>query len=104
MSVYTYASQFVATKVMLSGLKANQAVLSKRGITPEFIAEFETIYQAVLEVDNEQEALKARLKTKTHEFLTLFKQMQQFQHEAKKLVKIEMPSASWQEFGIQDKR
>ena len=104
MSVYSYASQFVQIKLMLAGLKANQAVLSKRGITPEFITEFETVYQEIQLVDSEKEALKARLKEKTQEFLTLFQKMKKFHREAKKLVKVELSSASWKEFGIQDKR
>lgn len=100
----SYADEIAATKVMLAGLKANTERLSKRGVDAEFISELEEDYTQSLTLDNDQEALKARLKETTAALDGWVDKMRRKRSEARKLVKLEMPKESWKEFGINDKR
>lgn len=92
------------SKVMLAGLQANKDRLGKRGIDRLFLENLESRYRKSMEMDNEQEALKARLKEKTAALENELKELEKLLSEAKKTVKLEMPKASWLEFGIHDKR
>lgn len=58
----------------------------------------------LLTLDNEQEALKARLKEKTPALLEKTTLAEKKMSELKKLVKLELPQETWKEFGIADKR
>lgn len=100
----SYAEQINDTKVMLAGLNAQLERLAKRGITTETIAELQNIYDEVRNIDNEQEALKARLKEITELLTRRLKEMRDRYNVAKKIVKLELPKESWKEFGIKDKR
>lgn len=100
----SFADEVAATKVLLAGLKSNLERLRKRGIDAAFIAELEEIYNQVLILDNEQEALKARLKEKTSALEEQIGAIQKYKSEARKVVKLEMPQESWREFGITDKK
>ncbi|MGE5581026.1 MAG: hypothetical protein ACM3X9_00645 [Bacillota bacterium] len=98
----SYADDIAATKVMLSGLKANTDKLSKWGMDSEHLTNFEGIYNEVLNLDNEQEALKSRLKEKTALLNEKVAVMNKLYSNSKKVVKIQMPKESWKEFGIDD--
>ena len=100
----SYAETMNNVKVMLSGIEANIDVLKKRGIDGEYLKNFNEKYQSVLNFDNEQEALKARLKEKTAMLEEEQKELEKMYSEAKKIIKIDIPQESWKEFGIQDKR
>ena len=100
----SYAEQLKNANLMLVALKNNLARLEKRGINEEFITKFETSYQRALALDAEQETLKSRLKEKSEELNQFIKEMSESYREAKKLVKIEMPTAALREFGINDKQ
>ena len=52
----------------------------------------------------EQEALKSRLKEKTTALDANMAELQQKVSEAKKVVKLAIPQASWKEFGITDSK
>ena len=60
----SYAELINSAKVMVSGLKLNTERVGKRGITGEFINKLESIQKSAMDLDNEQEDLKAKLKTK----------------------------------------
>lgn len=55
-------------------------------------------------LDNEQEALKAKLKTKTAELDAEVVNLQALYSEAKKVVKMSVDQTGWREFGIEDKK
>ena len=61
----SYAEDINAAKVMISGLKANAERVSKRGLESGFVAKLEALHESARSLDNEQEDLKAKLKTKT---------------------------------------
>jgi len=52
----------------------------------------------------EQEKLKADLKSKTESLNALLDSLAGKYSEARKLVKLEIPQSQWKEFGINDKR
>lgn len=89
---------------MLAGLKANTDKLSKWGIDSQFITEFEQVYNEAVTLDNEQEALKARLKEKTADLDQKLDVLDKLGSNSKKIVKMQTPKESWKEYGIEDKR
>lgn len=98
----SYADEIAATKVMLSGLKANTDKLEKWGINAEHIASYEGIFQEAMALDNDQEALKARQKEKTVALDGKLVELRKFYGDSKKMVKMKLPKESWKEFGIED--
>lgn len=90
--------------VLIAGLRANQEQMAKRGISPEFVTELETLKNEVIELNNEQEALKAKLKEKTDLIEAKLGAIEKKSAEAKKIVKIEVAQNLWKEYGITDQR
>jgi len=104
MSKNSYAEQMNNSKTMIAGLKQHTERLSKRGLDGEFLTNIETNYTEAQTLDNEQEKLKAELKTKTETLKLKVKDLSKMYAEARKIIKIEMEQSSWKEFGINDKR
>jgi archaellum component FlaC len=104
MASQSYAQKMNNSKVMISGLKQNVERLAKRGLGSDFTTNYENIHNEAQSLDNEQEKLKAELKTKSEILNQKIKELDALYSESKKIVKIEMDSSSWKEFGIQDKR
>lgn len=100
----SYADEMVATKLLLAGLKANGARMSKWGYGAEFSAELEGLYRDMLRLGNEQQALKSRLKEKTAAVNQTIAAIQKLRGPARRQIKWEMPRESWREFGIADSR
>ena len=100
----SYADEINATKVMLAGLKSHAEQMSKRGVDAEFLSGLEEDYTVSMNLDNDQEAFKARLKETTATLDDRIDRMIKKRSIARKLVKLEMPKESWKEFGIKDKR
>lgn len=100
----SYADRITAAKVMLAGLKANIDKLSKWGIDQEFLAEYEQVYNEAASLDNEQEALKARLKEKTAALDQKMEVLDKLGGNSKKIVKMQTAKETWKEFGIADKK
>ena len=104
MATKSYANLVNDVKLMMSGLKANTTLLSKRGLDKTFVESMSADFSRVIELDNEQESLKARLKEKTSELGSLIASLNKKYSESKKIVKIDVPKEGWKEFGINDKR
>lgn len=100
----SYAERMNQVQILLDGLKANAESIAKRGIDEEFIKTLEKHRLQCIELNSEQEKLKADLKLKTRALEEELAQMHKKFALAKKLVKIEFNQAQWIEFGIQDKR
>ena len=99
-----YPQMISDAQVMLAGLKTNQAALEKRGIDKAFTSNLGKDIEACISLNNEQEELKARLKTKTEELNKKMAELKKETSEAKKIIKLDMPQTTWKEFGITDKR
>lgn len=100
----TFAETTNDVKTMLAGLKANPDVVSKRGIDADFVSKFGSVLDKINKLDNEQEALKARLKTKTAELDEQLANILAMYSEAKKVVKMSVDQTGWREYGIEDKK
>ena len=79
-------------------------MLEKRGIDNNFTSELDKNIETCVKLNNEQEELKARLKTKTDELNKKMAELQKKMSEAQKIIKLDMPQTTWKEFGILDKR
>ena len=104
MSKQSYSEAINSAKVMLSGLKSNTERVGKRGLDTAFITKLEEAMTKAQTLDNEQEALKAELKTKTVKLDEEMGAIEKLMSESKKVIKLEMPQETWQAFGISDKR
>ena len=99
----SYAKKINDTKVMLAGLNSNTERIGKRGISAEFISKLQGVHDEARTIDNEQEALKARMKEKSDALNLKMEELDGLYREAKKAVKLEMAKESWKEFGIADR-
>ena len=98
------AQQLTDARLMAEGLKKRADVVAKVGIDEAKTAELETLAQKLAALDNEQEELKARLKTKTAELSAAQKKLKDMLGETRKLVKVAVAQSDWLTFGISDKK
>jgi hypothetical protein len=100
----SYAEIINSAKVMIAGLKSNGKRVARRGISADFTSKLEELQVTAMSLDNEQEDLKAELKTKTAELDSKIDGILKMMSEAKKAVKLEMEKEAWKSFGIQDSK
>jgi len=100
----SYAEQISNAQVMLSGLNKNLETLGRRGMTEEFITSLEKNLNNAIAKNNEQEKLKADLKTATAALEKTLTAIAASMSEASKVVKLEIPQGQWKEFGMIAKR
>lgn len=100
----SYAEIVSQAQVMSTGLKAQAAQVAPRGIDADFVTKLEQARAKAIALNDEQERLKAELKTQTEALDAAMKALNALLGEAKKVVKLAIPQSGWQEFGIQDKR
>jgi hypothetical protein len=104
MPAKSYAEYIKDAEVMSSGLSNNVEQAATRGMNAEFTGKLKSNLSEAVQLNNEQEKLKADLKTKTAALDAVMKSMNAQVSKARKLVKIEFPQAQWKEFGIDAKR
>ena len=104
MATKSYANTISDAQVMAKGIKDNQDILAQRKIDEEFANNIQADIDASIRLNGEQESLKAKLKEKTAELDAMMASLTKKTSEARKIIKIDMPQASWREFGIEDKR
>ncbi|GHT24981.1 hypothetical protein FACS189430_10890 [Bacteroidia bacterium] len=92
------------TGVMVNGIRAHQDVLAQRKIDDIFADQLQSYVNSCTALNIEQETLKAKLKESTAAFDAALAAMLKKAGEARKIIKLDMPQASWKEFGIADKR
>jgi hypothetical protein len=90
--------------LMAKGIAAHQDILAGKEIDEVFAETLQKEADDCTSLNQEQEAIKARLKTKTTECNLAFTAMRKRTAEAKKIVKMYVPKDLWIEFGIEDKR
>lgn len=100
----SYAEMISQSQVMATGLKSKADEVAKRGIAPEFVTEMERLRSEAITLNDEQERLKAELKTKTEALNAKLEALSAKLSESKKVVKLAIPQSGWLEFGITDKR
>ena len=104
MSKPSYAEQISGAQVMVAGLRANAGQVNRRGIDDQFINKLDSDRLSAATLNEQQERLKAELKTKTAELDAKMAEMDKAVTEAKKIVKMDFPQEQWKQFGIEDKR
>jgi len=104
MPAKTFAETTNDVKTMIARLKSNPDAVSKRGLDADFTTRMEKTLEIIKNLDNEQESLKAKLKTKTAELDAELVNIHALYSEAKKVVKMSVDQAGWREFGIEDKK
>ena len=92
------------SRLMIAGLRHNAPEVARRGADSSFVVEYENELRELERLDEEQERLKAQLKSKTEEVDAKKRQVESKLAEAKKVVKLATPKAQWVEFGMEDKR
>ena len=95
-----FARQLNNAKNLMAGLTTHAAQLGKRGITPEVIAQMTSLYEQANRLDDERNAIKARSQEATVQVEQVMTELERLYAQAKKLVRIELPSESWPEFGF----
>lgn len=100
----SFAEMMNSVRLMVAALRRHQNDGSTAGIDGAFIDELDGLMQQAVNLNGEQEDLKARTKMKTAELEDVLSLLARKQAEAHKRVKLDHPQASWKEFGIQDKR
>lgn len=91
-------------QVMYTGMKNNGIEVENRGWTQEKNSELQDIRLKAIELNDQQEKLKAELKIKTAELKTTMTTLRVSMTEAKKVVKLGFSQEKWKEFGVVDKR
>jgi len=104
MSKPSYAEQISGAQVMVAGLRANAGQVSRRGLDDQFINKLDSDRLSAAALNDQQERLKAELKSKTAELDAMMAEMDKGVTEAKKIVKLDFPQEQWKQFGIEDKR
>ncbi|MDO4881156.1 MAG: hypothetical protein Q3983_07740 [Capnocytophaga sp.] len=99
-----YAKIISDAQVMTAGLESKATEVAKRGLTEEFITQLKQVRQEAIDLNNEQERLKAELKTKTDALNTKLDLLLSQLSEARKVVKLAIPQTGWKEFGIESSR
>jgi hypothetical protein len=100
----TILSKLGRTEEMLAGLAAHAEQLARRGIDAAFITKLTTAHGNARDAHTEQLAFKARMMEKTNECQRRLDEMLDLYSEARKQVKIELPTETWREFGIVNQR
>ncbi len=89
--------------LIATGMKDNATEVAKRGADEAFIQKIVTSTEKVVQLNNEQEKLKAALKGKTEEYSREMEELNKLISEAKKIIKLSLPQTAWVQFGIEDK-
>ena len=100
----SYAEQISKAQVMLAGLKSNAALVARRGLDDAFLTKYEASRATAVTLNDEQEKLKADLKTKTTLLEATLAELEVMVSESQKIVKMDFDKDRWKEFGIDAKR
>jgi hypothetical protein len=94
-----------SARQMLTGLEANTAEVSKRGVTAEFSKSGKALLASVDAMKAERDTMKAALKAKTAALEIAIAQLKTWNSEASRAVKSTYrdQKEKWVEFGIKTK-
>ena len=98
----SFATTLHHTKLMTDALEKHAGNLPA-GISRDAINKLTTLVAEVQKLNQEQEKLKAELKSKTAALDGQYKVLQKQNADLRKRVKLEYPQLQWKEFGIEDK-
>ena len=104
MAKVSYAKLISSAQVMSTGLQNNATDASQRGWLQANNDRLIGSRAEAIALNDEQEKLKADLKTKTAELDAKMDELYTQMKEARKVVKLGFPQSRWYEFGVTDKR
>ncbi|WP_454980590.1 hypothetical protein [Capnocytophaga haemolytica] len=99
----SFADVIAQAGLIATGMKNNATEVAKRGADEAFVQKIVTTTEKVVQLNNEQEKLKASLKGKTEEYTKEMEELSKLLAEAKKVIKLSLPQTAWVQFGIEDK-
>ncbi|MDR2911655.1 MAG: hypothetical protein LBV47_09910 [Bacteroidales bacterium] len=100
----SFAQTLSDARLLVSGIRKNRQLLAKRSITEDRAVEIENLILKVEQLDNEQESLKARLKSMGEELKLKTAALKAAVSTDTRIIKTDIPQAMWKEFGIQAKK
>lgn len=100
----SFAQRLSDARLMAAGIRAHLEELKAVSIGEAHAAEMEEAVGRLSDIDTRQEKLKADLKSCTAELNAVSKRLDEVLQDAKQRVKLTIPQAGWQEFGIADKK
>ncbi|MDT9499287.1 membrane-binding protein [Capnocytophaga canimorsus] len=99
----SFAENITRNQMLVKGLQGRAENLPI-GVTAEIVTEMDALNKQAMDLNTEQEKLKAQLKEKTAQLDTIIKSLEEKHAFVKKYVKLGVPKGLWREFGIEDKR
>jgi len=100
----SFSQKLSAARLMVSGVREFADDLKKVGFDEAKIEEIEKLFNDAQALDNEQEVLKAKLKTCTEKLNKTADSLDAALTDVKKTVKYAIPQSNWKAFGISDKK
>lgn len=104
MATKSYAELLSSAQVMVTGLRSNATEINRRGMDDVFVNKIESDRTEAATLNDQQETLKAELKSKSAALDAKLAELEKGISEAKKVVKLAFPQDQWRQFGIEDKR
>lgn len=99
----SFSQNITSTQLMVKALNSRREALPV-GVSTEIVEELNKLNLQAVEINAEQEKLKALLKEKTGQLDAVIKNLEQKYAFIKKYVKLGVPPELWREFGIEDKK
>ena len=100
----TFAQKLNDARLMSAGIRSHLEELKSVSLGEERAAEIEALVSEMQEIDTKQERLKAELKNCTAILSEKDKTLNALIQDSKKRLKLTIPPAFWQEFGVADKK
>ena len=100
--VQSIAGLIKAANLMVSGLGVHTEAVSKMSLDTAFVTKYAADLQQLIDLNCEQQGLKARLMEKTKERQAVQEKLYDSYRRARKIVKLALPHETWREFGIVD--
>ena len=100
----SYANSINDVQVMTTGLQNNATEASQRGWQKANNDRLISARAEAIALNDQQEKMKADLKSKTAELSAKMAEIDMQMKEAKRVVKLGFPQPRWTEFGVADKR
>ncbi len=97
----SYSEKIKDAEVMLSGIKSHKEVLTPRGISDQYIEKFDNLTKTCVQTNNTQEKAKADLMNLTRQLDGLIAELEKEIQFCKRVVRTEIPTSQWKEFGMQ---
>jgi len=98
----SYAEQIKESEVILGGVTQHMDSFIEKGYTTEkYITDFETLLNATITLNNEQEKSKAAMISNTDELNQKLDELRKMRQQLKQIVKSHVAVPQWKSFGMQ---